>query len=157
MTRIGLWRTGQRSASTCQTRRIGSRHRLEGNSRGSDGGETPRRRDGHPGRGGFPLELKLRRGQAVGLVAEVAEGALLARGFGGEGAGGLVEKLKLGKQKADIPKSYQSHPKATPRLLQGYPKATFMRASSYPKRGKNRAERQNSRDSVPEREDAVLH
>jgi hypothetical protein len=38
----------------------------------------------------------------VGLVDEVAEGALQGQGFGGEGAGGRVEKLKSGKQKAEI-------------------------------------------------------
>jgi len=32
--------------------------------------------DGHPGRGGWPHEINLRRGQAVGLVDEVAERAL---------------------------------------------------------------------------------
>ena len=31
MPRIGFWQTGQRSGSTCHTRRIRSRHRLEGN------------------------------------------------------------------------------------------------------------------------------
>ena len=58
--------------------------------------------DGHAGRGGFPHELNLRRGQGVGLVCEVAEGALQGQGFGGAGAGGCAEKLKLGKQKAEI-------------------------------------------------------
>src|ERR1017187_8490197 len=43
----------------------------------------------HAERGGFPHEINLRRGQAVGLVCEVAEGALQFQGFGGEGAGGL--------------------------------------------------------------------
>jgi hypothetical protein len=42
------------------------------------------------------------RGQGVGLVNEVAEAALQVQGFGGEGAGGRAEKLKLGKQKAAI-------------------------------------------------------
>ena len=37
----------------------------------------------------MPHELNLRRGQGVGLVDEVAEGALQGQGFGGEGAGGL--------------------------------------------------------------------
>ena len=46
-------------------------------------------RDGHAGRGGFPHQSNLRRGQAVGLVCEVAEGALQFQGLGGEGAGGL--------------------------------------------------------------------
>ena len=47
------------------------------------------RRDGHAGRGGFPWQLNLRRGQAVGLVNEVAERALQGQGFGGTGAGGF--------------------------------------------------------------------
>jgi hypothetical protein len=33
----------------------------------------------------------------------MADGALQGQGFGGEGAGGRAEKLKLGKQKAEIP------------------------------------------------------
>ena len=45
--------------------------------------------DGHAERGGFPHESNLGRGQAVGLVCEVAEGALQVQGSGGEGAGGL--------------------------------------------------------------------
>ena len=45
--------------------------------------------DGHAERGGFPHESNLGRGQAVGLVCEVAERALQVQGFGGEGAGGL--------------------------------------------------------------------
>ena len=48
-----------------------------------------RRRDGHAGRAGFPHQLNLRRGQAVGLVDEVAEGGLQVQDFGGEGAGGF--------------------------------------------------------------------
>ncbi len=60
------------------------------------------RRDGHAGRGGFPHENNLRRGQGVGLVDEVAEGPLQSHGFDGEGAGGRAEKLKSGKQKAEI-------------------------------------------------------
>jgi hypothetical protein len=44
--------------------------------------------DGHAGRGGLRHESNLRRGQGVGLVDEVAEGALQVQGFGGEGAGG---------------------------------------------------------------------
>jgi hypothetical protein len=60
------------------------------------------RRDRHAGRGGFPHEINLRRGQGVGLVDEVAEGALQVHFFGGAGAGGRAEKLKLGKQKAAI-------------------------------------------------------
>ena len=67
MTRIGFWQTGQRSGSTCQTRKMRSRHRLEGSLRGGCGW-----RDGHAGRGGFPYER-----------------ALQFRGFGGEGAGGF--------------------------------------------------------------------
>ena len=46
-------------------------------------------RDGHPGRGGLPHEINLRRGEAVGLVDEVAEGVLQGQGLGGEGAGGF--------------------------------------------------------------------
>jgi hypothetical protein len=38
----------------------------------------------------------------VGLVDEVAERALQFQSFGGAGAGGRAEKLKLGKQKAEI-------------------------------------------------------
>src|ERR1035438_2120038 len=52
-------------------------------------------RDGHAGRGGFPQEINLRRGQGVGLVDEVAEGALQGQSLGGAGAGGRAEKLKL--------------------------------------------------------------
>jgi|ERR1019366_1263372 hypothetical protein len=48
-----------------------------------------RRSNKHAGRGGFPHELNLGWGQGVGLVDEVAEGALQAQGFGGEGAGGF--------------------------------------------------------------------
>jgi hypothetical protein len=40
-------------------------------------------------RGGFPHQLNLRRGRAVGLVDEVAERALQFQGSGGAGAGGL--------------------------------------------------------------------
>ena len=36
------------------------------------------------------------------MVDEVAEGALQGQGLGGEGAGVRAEKLKLGKQKAEI-------------------------------------------------------
>ena len=36
----------------------------------------------------MPHEGNLRRGQAVGLVDQVAERALQFQGFGGEGAGG---------------------------------------------------------------------
>ena len=53
-------------------------------------------------RGGLAREVNLCRGQDGGLVDEVAEGALQAHGFGGEGAGGRAEKLKLGKQRAEI-------------------------------------------------------
>ena len=45
------------------------------------------RRDGHAGRGGLPHQGDLCRGEGVGLVDEVAEGALQGQGFGGEGAG----------------------------------------------------------------------
>ena len=37
ITRIGFWQTGQRKGSTCQTRKIRSRHRLEGSLRGGGG------------------------------------------------------------------------------------------------------------------------
>src|ERR1017187_5485791 len=47
------------------------------------------RRDGHAGRSGCPYEINLRRGQAGGLVDEVAEGALQFQGLGGTGAGGF--------------------------------------------------------------------
>jgi len=75
---------------------------------GSISGRTPvalasrqsRWRDGHAGQGGLPHQPNLRRGRAVGLVDEVAKHALYRQGFGGEGAGGRAEKLKLGKQKA---------------------------------------------------------
>ena len=51
------------------------------------GGETPGTGEGHAGRGGLPHQGNLRWGQGVGLVDEVAEGALQLQGFGGEGAG----------------------------------------------------------------------
>jgi len=60
------------------------------------------RRDGHAGRGGLPHENNLCRGQGVGLVDEVAEGPLQSHGFDGAGAGGRAEKLKSGKQKAEV-------------------------------------------------------
>ena len=50
----------------------------------------------------MPHEINLRRSQSVGLLCEVAEDALQFHGFGGEGEGGRAEKLKLGKQKAEI-------------------------------------------------------
>jgi hypothetical protein len=43
------------------------------------------------GRGGLPHQGDLRPCQAVGLVDDVAEGALQVQGFGGEGAGGGVK------------------------------------------------------------------
>ena len=43
----------------------------------------------HPGRGGLPHQGYLRRRQAVGLVDEIAEGALKDQCPGGEGAGGF--------------------------------------------------------------------
>jgi hypothetical protein len=67
------------------------------------------RRDGHAGRGGLPHENNLRRGQGVGLVDEVAEGPLQSHGFDGEGAGGRAEKLKSGKQKAEIARRRARH------------------------------------------------
>jgi hypothetical protein len=45
--------------------------------------------DGHAGRGGLPHEFNLPQGQAIGLIDEVAERALQAQGFGGEGVGGV--------------------------------------------------------------------
>ena len=39
------------------------------------------------------------------MIDEAAERALQAQGFGGAGAGGRAEKLKLGKQKAEIGKT----------------------------------------------------
>ena len=57
--------------STCQTRRIRSRHRLDGSLRGGGG-----RCDGQATRGGLPHEHNLGRGQGVGMVDEVAEDAL---------------------------------------------------------------------------------
>ena len=45
--------------------------------------------DGHAAWGGFPHKVNLCRGQGVGLVDEVAEGALRDQRFGGEGAGGV--------------------------------------------------------------------
>ena len=42
-TRRGFWQTGQRSGSTCETRRITSRHFLDGSLWGG-GGERPGRR-----------------------------------------------------------------------------------------------------------------
>ena len=48
-----------------------------------------RGRGGHPGRGGSPHEIILRRCQAAGLVDEVAAGALQFQGFGGKGDGGF--------------------------------------------------------------------
>lgn len=49
----------------------------------------PGPRNGHAEGGGFPHEVNLRWGQGVGLVDEVAEGALQGQGFGGAGAGGF--------------------------------------------------------------------
>jgi hypothetical protein len=46
-------------------------------------------RDGHARRGGLPHEGDLGRGEAVGLVDEVAQGALQLQGLGGKGAGGF--------------------------------------------------------------------
>lgn len=59
------------------------------------------RRHGHAGRGGLPHEINLRRGQGVGLVDEVAEGALQFQGFGGEGAGGVDGAGVLVTQRVD--------------------------------------------------------
>jgi hypothetical protein len=65
------------------------------------GGETPGRREGHAGRGGLPHELYLRWGLAIGLVDEVAEGALQGQGFNGEGAGGFDGAGVFGAQGVD--------------------------------------------------------
>jgi hypothetical protein len=70
MTRIGAWQTGLRSESTCQTRRIRSRHRLDG-SFGGGGGETTGRWDGSAGRGGLPHRLNLRRCHAVAAAETI--------------------------------------------------------------------------------------
>ena len=67
------------------------------------------RRGGHAGRGGFPHDNNLRRSQGVGLVDEVAAGALQSHGFDGAGAGGRAEKLKSGKQKAEIARRRARH------------------------------------------------
>ena len=50
----------------------------------------------------MPQQVNLWRGQAVGLVDEVAGRALQFQGFGGEGEGGRGEKQKWGKQKSEI-------------------------------------------------------
>ena len=50
--------------------------------------QFPGGRDRHAGRGGLPHEGDLCRGQAVGLVDEIAEGALQGQDSGGDGAGG---------------------------------------------------------------------
>ena len=47
----------------------------------------------------MPHELDLRRDQGVGLVDEVAEGALQGQGFGGEGASGLDRAGVSGAQR----------------------------------------------------------
>ena len=47
-----------------------------------------RGRDADPRRGGLPHEGGPGGGEGVGLVDEVAEGALQGQGFDGEGAGG---------------------------------------------------------------------
>ena len=52
-------------------------------------------------REGLATPRSFRRVQGVGLVDEVAEGALKVQGFGGAGADGRAEKLKLGKQKVE--------------------------------------------------------
>ena len=49
----------------------------------------------------MPHEFNLRRGQAVGLVDEVAEGAFQSQRFGGEGAGGLDGAGVLVPQRVD--------------------------------------------------------
>jgi len=44
---------------------------------------------GHAGWGGLPHEGDPGGGEAVGLVDQIAEGALQGQGFGGEGSGGF--------------------------------------------------------------------
>ncbi len=111
MIRIGFSQTGQRSGSACQTRRIRSRHRLDGSFSGGRE-ETPGRGDGHAGRGGLPDEINLRRSEAVRLVDEVAEGALQFQDFSGEGAGGfdgagvlVPQRVKAGGGQGLLPAS----------------------------------------------------
>src|ERR1022692_3371245 len=48
---------------------------------------------GHAGRGGLPQESNLRRGQGVGLVDEVAEGALQVQGFGARARAGAMVRV----------------------------------------------------------------
>jgi len=82
----------RRVASAAQVEPLanpGDRHRRPGS--GLSG-------QAHLARLPFPDQLDLRRDQAGALVDEVAEGALQGQGFGGAGAGGRAEKLKLGKQ-----------------------------------------------------------
>jgi hypothetical protein len=52
------------------------------------------RRDGHARRGGLPHEFSFRRGQAVGLVDEVAEVALAAE-FLQPGVGEFIDGVEL--------------------------------------------------------------
>jgi len=65
-------------------------------SRGKERG-----RDGHAGRGGFPHQIDLGGGQAVGLIDEVAELPLQVQSFGGDGAGGLDGTGVFGAQSLD--------------------------------------------------------
>ncbi len=59
------------------------------------------RGDGHAGWGGFPHEIDFGRGKGVGLVDEIAEGALQVQSFGGEGPGGFDGAGVLGPQGVD--------------------------------------------------------
>ena len=91
-----MWAAGW----ACGVGRFGGKLRVASTDRLCGG-----RRYGHSRRRCFPHEGDFRRGQGVGLVDEVAEGAPHGQGFsrGGAGGGGQAEKLKLGKQKAEIP------------------------------------------------------
>jgi hypothetical protein len=57
---------------------------------------------GMSGRDGFPQEINIRRAFCTPHSAFPTWQALQFQGVGGEGAGGHAEKLKLGKQKAEI-------------------------------------------------------
>ena len=57
---------------------------------------------GMSGRDGFPQEINLHRAFCTPHSPFRTWQALQGQGFGGAGAGGHAEKLKLGKQKAEI-------------------------------------------------------
>jgi hypothetical protein len=95
---LGLLQTGQRRRGNAPDPQNQVRHRLESGLTGGGeealGSSTTRlraagRRDGRAGRGGFPHEINLCCGQGVGMVDEVAEGALQRQGFGSDGSGGF--------------------------------------------------------------------